>query len=255
MAWVNNFRPSPSVPISNLYGPDPYDINWSFPVHLPTIENDVVQLTPLIPRIHAETFWARAEPAIGALSQFIPRQWATLTDYLESLEDARRDPTMVMFLVIDKTKTPEQGMSGRIAGQLALMKALVDNLTSEIGFVVILPEAQRTHVTSNAVGLLLKYALNSPTKAGAPGLGMRRVDWRAHSWNGPSIATAKRLGFQEEGTLRWYVKLPLGKDGDAPREEDRDQAKGRHTAFLAMCWDHWDAQGREHVEKQMERRA
>jgi hypothetical protein len=58
MAFVNNFTPAPPpAPMDDPYGPDPYDINWPCPLHPQTLENDVVKLTPLIPRIHADTFW------------------------------------------------------------------------------------------------------------------------------------------------------------------------------------------------------
>jgi RimJ/RimL family protein N-acetyltransferase len=165
-----------------------------------------------------------------------------------------------MFVVIDKTRPAKAQveddlkLKGQIAGQLALMRTIPINLTAEVGFIVTLPEYQRTHVTSNAIGLLLKYALNLPTDPVAPGLGFRRVDWRTHSWNTPSVTTARRLGFVDEGILRWFVTLPPGREGNEPREGQDNQRKGRHTAFLAMCWDVWEARGRATVEKQMCRR-
>jgi RimJ/RimL family protein N-acetyltransferase len=256
MSWVNLYHPpAPAAPLSDPYGSDPYDINWPFPVHARTLENDVVQLLPYIPRIYADIFWAKAQPAADSLTRFVPRDITTLTEYLEALEDWRKDPGSLMFVVIDKTRPSENGLQGTVAGQLSLMKTTASNLTTEIGFVMTLPQYQRTHVTSNAIGLLLKYALNTPTDPAAPGLGMRRVDWRAHSWNKPSIATARRLGFVDEGVLRWFVLLPPGKDGDDPRKDDKNQGKGRHTAFLAMCWDEWEVRGRAKVEEQMRRRA
>jgi RimJ/RimL family protein N-acetyltransferase len=68
--------------------------------------------------------------------------------------------------------------------------------STEIGFVITLKSAQRTHVTSNAVGMLMKYALNLPSDPTFPGLGLRRVQWTCDSGNKPSLTTAKRLGFQ-----------------------------------------------------------
>lgn len=256
MSWINLYKPPvPSIPLDDPYGSYPYDINWPFPVHTQTLENDVVQLLPFVPRVHADLFWEQAQPSSDSLTRFIPRNITNLDEYLQSLEDSRKDTGCLMFVVIDKTRPYVNGLSGAVAGQLSLMKTITSNLTTEIGFVVTLPQYQRTHVTSNAVGLLLKYALNSPSDPITPGLGFRRVDWRAHSWNLPSIAAAKRLGFVEEGKLRWFVLLPSGKEGNDPRPEDENQCKGRHTTFLAMCWDEWDEKGREVVEKQMQRRA
>jgi RimJ/RimL family protein N-acetyltransferase len=253
-SWVNLYQPPAAAPLIDLYGPDPYDINWPFPIHLQTLENDVVRLVPYIPRAHANIMWEQAAPVINTLTRFVPKNITTLHEYLSVLEEWRADHGCLLFMVIDKTKSEENGLKGEIAGQLSLMKTSHTTLATEIGFVMTLPRFQRTHVTSNAVGLLLKYALHSPNDPIAPGLGMRRVDWRAHSWNTPSIATARRMGFVDEGTLRWFVLLPPTKEGDDPRKEDQNQAKGRHTVILAMCWDEWDARGRDIVEKQMQRR-
>lgn len=37
---------------------------------------------------------------------------------------------------------------------------------------------------------------------------MRRVAWHATSVNAKSVQTGKRMGFQQEGILRWYRVLP-----------------------------------------------
>ena len=48
MAYVNNYKPpapTPTVlPESELYGPDPYDINFAYPLHLDTLESDSLKL-------------------------------------------------------------------------------------------------------------------------------------------------------------------------------------------------------------------
>jgi hypothetical protein len=137
-----------------------------------------------------------------------------------------------------------------------------------IGPVIILPSAQRSHVTTHAVGLLLQYALNLPSDPMLPGLGLRRVEWAAESGNIRSIATAKRLGFQMEGTLRWQWILPdtvqenVGqkferkmvddeKGGDPAK--DVPVGKGRHEVYLSICWDDWERGGRETLRTQMAR--
>jgi hypothetical protein len=63
------------------------------------------------------------------------------------------------------------------------------------------------------------------------------------------------MGFHEEGTLRWFILLPEGKEGHDSHPDDTTQRKGRHTVFLSMCWDDWRGHGRETVEKQMQRRS
>jgi RimJ/RimL family protein N-acetyltransferase len=255
MSWVNLYKPpAPAAAPSDPYGPDPYDIHWPFSVHKHTLENDVVQLVPYIPRLYADAFWAKAEHEIGTILRFIPGSILTKADYLKSLDAFRSDSNSLMFVVVDKRSLPETGLKGAIAGQMALMRSDFNNLCTEIGFVITLPAYQRTHVTSNAVGLLLQYALNRPDDPVAPGLGMRRVEWRAHSMNLPSAATARRMGFVEEGVLQWQVVLAPGKEGLDPSEKDSlPERKGRHTRILGMTWDEWESRGRQHVEKQMQR--
>jgi RimJ/RimL family protein N-acetyltransferase len=84
-------------------------------------------------------------------------------------------------------------------------------LSTGIGYVTIFPSFQRTYVTPNAVGILLRYYLELPT-APWPGLGLRRVQWVAHTFNQPSYYNAAvRLGFCYEGTLRLHWVIPEGK--------------------------------------------
>jgi RimJ/RimL family protein N-acetyltransferase len=119
--------------------------------------------------------------------------------------------------------------------------------------VTILKSAQRTHVTTNACGLLLRHALDPPARGG---LGLRRVQWTCDAGNAPSQRTAARLGFKREGTLRWLWILPEGSAaGDAPSTDDPRRGRGRHDIYHSICWDDWEHGTREHVEKQMARRA
>ena len=59
MSYVNNYRPAPppTVPAAQLYGPDPYDINFAYPLHEDTLQNARTQLVPFIPSVHAEEYW------------------------------------------------------------------------------------------------------------------------------------------------------------------------------------------------------
>jgi RimJ/RimL family protein N-acetyltransferase len=127
---------------------------------------------------------------------------------------------------------------------------------TEIGAVIIVKSAQRSHVTSNAAGLLMHYALNLPSDPTFPGLGLRRVVWSCHAENEPSLRTAQRLGFRREGTLRWYRVGAEGRSGGMPtRAGDPVPRNGRHDVFLSMCWDDWEEGGRAIVDEQMARRS
>jgi RimJ/RimL family protein N-acetyltransferase len=80
--------------------------------------------------------------------------------------------------------------------------------------VLVFPERQRTYVTSNAIGLLLRYCLELPSGPQRPGLGFRRVLWTAHTENRASQAAARRMGFKEEGVERWAYVIPEGMEGN-----------------------------------------
>lgn len=109
-------------------------------------------------------------------------------------------------------------------------------------------------MTSNAIGILLRFCLELPSKAKGA-LGLRRVQWTANPLNLKSIAAAKRMGMKEEGTHRWVFVLAEGKEGNATREGDPMQSRlGRGSTMLAMCCDDWENGGREFVQKMIDLR-
>jgi RimJ/RimL family protein N-acetyltransferase len=164
-------------------------------------------------------------------------------------ERIRSNPACILFAVFDKTKASPGNADGELAGTIGLLNTSTANLVTEIGFVLMLPAFRRTHVTSNAIGLLLRYALNLPT---AGGLGLRRVVWQASAINGPSLRAAERMGFKREGVLRWTWVLPEGKERGNGRERRKGDPKenqlGRDTVVLGLCWDDWENGGEEQVD-------
>ncbi len=102
-----------------------------------------------------------------------------------------------LYAVFDKTRSEDENASS-FAGMIGYLDTSFVDLATEIWFIVILPQFQRTHVTTNPMGLLMQFALNSRSNA-KPGLGFRR---EASSVNEKSIAAAKRMGLLYEGTLR-----------------------------------------------------
>lgn len=166
---------------------------------------------------------------------------------------------MVSFAIIDKTKPPSAAdEEGELAGMMSYMNSSPVHLCTEIGYIIILPQFQRTHVNSNAVGLLLRYALQVPSQGG---LGLRRVQWQCSSVNAPSIRAAERLGFKKEGIMKWHRVFPGGKDNakvhngrEMPRGSLDEEDYARDTVVLAHCWDDWEQGGRENIQAIMNRR-
>jgi len=163
------------------------------------------------------------------------------------------DQGFIVYAAYDKVSKPHPTPAG-IAG---LLNASPMNLSAEIGFIVTFPRYQRTHLTSNMIGLLLQYCLELPPHGG---LGLRRVQWQTSAQNEASVKAALRMGFQHEGVKRWDRVIPasiwkpntierLPREGD-PRSTDF----GRHTVLLGLCWDDWEDGTREKVRELMKPR-
>jgi RimJ/RimL family protein N-acetyltransferase len=151
-------------------------------------------------------------------------------------------PDECLYAVFDKiTGLGKESDPGSYAGIAALSATNPVNATTEIG-AIIFPSFQRTHVTTNAIGLLLQWTLDPPS---AGGLGLRRVEWQTHAENMPSRRTALRMGFEFEGIARWQRIFPGGRIGLPVdvlerRNGTNGEILGRHTAVFSIVWDEWD---------------
>ena len=77
------------------------------------------------------------------------------------------------------------------------------------------------------------------------------MSWSAHPRNAPSIKLATRLGFRQEGVLRWlFVLQELLRVGNEVKREG-DEGWGRDNVCLAICWDDWELGGRSLVEQML----
>ncbi|KAI0635940.1 acyl-CoA N-acyltransferase [Trametes polyzona] len=254
MAYVNNFQPSapPTIPPSELYGPDPYDINFAYPLHEDKLQNARTKLVPFVPSVHGEAYWAQAGSDLANF-RYYPFVFSTLAEFLAWLErDVRRDPHNALFAVIDKTRPdaarPDAG--GSFAGVVGMYHTSPGNLSTETAYVLVFPAFRGTHIAKDMIGLLLRYQLDLPS-ASPPGIGFRRVTWCAHPQNAPSIRLAEKMGFKREGLLNWLWVLPeiLTEMGRPGRIGDAHSGKaGRDSVILSLCWDDWENGVREKIE-------
>ena len=67
----------------------------------------------------------------------------------------------------------------------------------EVGHLNYAPALQRTAASTEAMYLMMRRAFDE--------LGYRRYEWKCDSYNEPSLAAARRLGFVDEGTFRQAV--------------------------------------------------
>ncbi|KAG6826164.1 hypothetical protein H0H92_000914 [Tricholoma furcatifolium] len=217
-----------------------YDANFCYPVK--DLESERVKLTLFQPSKHAEEFYKISRPTYDYLPY---GPYDTVEDFVSGLFEGLIQPNLgnALFAVFDKTKASELGnKDGAFAGVIGYTNGMAHYLAVEIAWVLISPQFQRTHVTSNAVGLLLKYALDLPE---AGGLGLRRVVWQCSPANGPSIKAAERMGFKREGYSRWTMVMPegkpLGNGRDRRAGDPKKHLLGRDTQVLGICWDDWES--------------
>ncbi|KJA23103.1 hypothetical protein HYPSUDRAFT_54529 [Hypholoma sublateritium FD-334 SS-4] len=256
--FINSYKPPALDTTADGSFAEPYDLNSSIPVPA-LLETTRVQLVPFTPALHAQLFADELAKDAAAVSRYLPMSWSSLADVLHFAETViRRDPTATLFAIIDKTRPPAEGdgaaapvPAGRIAGVIGWVHGSVQNRALELAPVVVLPAFQRTFVSANAIGLLLKYALDAPA---AGGLGFRRVAWSANPLNVASIGAAEKMGFVREGVMRWSWVLPPGKEGNVVHEdEERGSGNGRDSVVLSLCWDRWISGARDVVVARMER--
>ncbi|KAF8920586.1 acyl-CoA N-acyltransferase [Mucidula mucida] len=219
------------------------------------LESDKVKLVPF--NINKHATYMCVTPA--SVFNYLPTgPYETADDFVATFWESIAIPNkgaFTTFAIFDKTRSEFEDAKS-FAGMASYMNASAIDLCVEIGFIVILPAFQRTHVTTHMVGLLGQYALNVPEDGG---LALRRLVWQCSSTNAPSVAAAKRMGFQYEGTLRWarVLKADKGPGGNGREVREGDPKKeqpGRDTTILSICFDDWETGKKEFFKEMMARK-
>ncbi|KAG9316814.1 hypothetical protein JVU11DRAFT_2879 [Chiua virens] len=249
MAFVNNYASEPEIPVSELYGPDPYDLNFIFPIPL-VLSTDKLRLVPFVPRVHAVAYFDGIR-GHESMFQHMPIAVEQPTSFLRFTEACRRQKGSLLFAI-------PTTLSGKahLRACSGFWKPVHGPSPQKSDPAIVLPAFQRTHVASHAVGLLLKYILELPPS----GLGFRRVKWSASPINTASNNLAKRMGFKLEGVMRWKFTLPTVEGNPRPGKEARagdagNGLQGRDSNEWGLCWDDWEEGGRELVERAFARSA
>lgn len=232
----------------------------TFPFPIWEIANSRVKLVPFNPDQHIDTFFNLSSPH-PELYAYMPLGPFTTAASLQSEFHtpsttnilSLSNPESFTFAIIDKTRPPSpEDPEGELAGTISYIHTSAIHLSTEIGFIVILPPYQHTHVAKNAVGLACQYALDSVEKGG---LGLARVDWRAGTTNEASSRLAERMGFQRNGIIRWHMRFVQGKlkgkmgnGRDLPAGSDPADV-WRDTVMFSISWDDWEGEVRDEVLK------
>jgi RimJ/RimL family protein N-acetyltransferase len=165
----------------------------------------------------------------------------TTTDFLTNFyNDVIARGEGCFYAIFDKTK-PVSNSEYNYAGIAALAATNPVNQVTELGC-ILFPTYQRTHVGSNAIGLLLLWILDPPSLGG---LGLRRVSWQTNTENFASRRVAERMGFELEGIARWQRISPGTKFFlpvvELEKRNGKREEPGRHTAVYSLVWDEWEA--------------
>ena len=152
MAFLNSYQ-SQALTTKDLsvylnFGPDPYDINFCFPIDFATLETEKVKLLPFIPRLYAEIYLEQTLQHRDLNVWYSAKPPSSLGEILYLLESLRLDSSFVGLAIIDKDRPDpaHPAWQGSLAGFIALTNASPQNLSAEIGSVRIFPAFQRTYV-------------------------------------------------------------------------------------------------------------
>lgn len=108
--------------------------------------------------------------------------------------------------------------SGRAEGVASLMRIEPAHGCIEIGHIWLGPELQNTAAATEALFLLIDYALTD--------LGYRRMEWKCDAANAASRAAAVRLGFIHEGVFSQHLIV---------------KGRNRDTAWFSILDHEWPA--------------
>jgi RimJ/RimL family protein N-acetyltransferase len=178
------------------------------------LTGSVVQLEPLDPVRHGDALYRAGHDNDAALRSWEYLPWGPFPS-----EDAMREqfrkfaasPDLVYFAICDRT-------TSEAFGKATYLDIHPEAGAIEIGGIWFAPKYQRTLAATEAIFLLLAYAMDD--------LGYRRMQWRCNARNAKSRAAARRLGFRFEGI--WFNHMIV-------------KGLNRDTAWYSILDSEWPA--------------
>ncbi len=172
----------------------------------------LVTLEPQNAELHAEELYAAGHSCDEGLriwDYMTYGPWPDVSSYKATLRAQSSSFDTVFF-------TLRSNQTGRACGQASFLDISPQNGVIEIGHIWFGPELQRTAGGTEALYLMLSYAMDE--------LGYRRMQWRCNALNQRSRKAARRLGFRFEGIF--YNHLIF-------------KGKNRDTAWYSILDDEW----------------
>ena len=166
-----------------------------------TLEGSVVRLEPLRSD-HAAEFWDVAHNTLDDIFRWYPYAMKTREDFERVVQTAfaeQQRGESVVFATIERA-------SGRAIGSTRFMNIDRQNRHVEIGSTWIAPQWQRSAVNTEAKYLMLRHAFEVWK--------CLRVELKTDGLNEKSRNAIRRIGAQEEGTLRKQLVTHTGRVRD-----------------------------------------
>jgi RimJ/RimL family protein N-acetyltransferase len=154
------------------------------------LTGSVIQLEPLDPVRHGDALYRAGHDGVAALRSWEYLPWGpfpTEDAMSEQLRNFAAAPDLLYFTICDRA-------TGEAFGKATYLDIHPEAGVIEIGGIWFAPAYQRTRAATEAMFLMLAYAMDD--------LGYRRMQWRCNARNAKSRAAARRLGFRFEGI--WF---------------------------------------------------
>ena len=175
------------------------------------LEGDRVRLEPLDPEGHGPDLYALGHdgsPEAERSWEFLPYgPFASEAKHRAWLREQAASDDPLFFAIVS---------GERAMGVATLMTIVPEHGSIEIGHIWLSPALQRTPAATEALVLLLGYALAD--------LGYRRMEWKCNAANAASRSAAVRLGYRFEGVF--YNHLVF-------------KGRNRDTAWFSILDEEW----------------
>jgi RimJ/RimL family protein N-acetyltransferase len=158
----------------------------------PTLENDVVKLSPLTINNFTELILVASQKKLVQYSPSDIETLESLKDYVQIALNQKNDGTSIPFIIFDKRKQC-------YAGSTRYMSINLRNKVLEIGATWIGKEFQGTGLNTQIKFLMLNYAFDD--------MDFEKVEFRIDERNIASRKAVEKLGCILEGVLRENVYL------------------------------------------------
>lgn len=194
-----------------------------------------IRLEPLNPAVHASELYQGGHGSDEALRIWDYLPWGPWTDEAGFAQWLRAQAALFerVWFAFRPTDT------GTAAGMATFMDIHPADGVIEIGGIWFAPWLQRTRAATEALFLMLAYAMDD--------LGYRRMQWRCNSLNVKSRNAARRLGFRFEGVF-YNAQIVKGRNRDTAWYSILDDEWPEVRGIIQTWLDdgNFDAGGRAH---------